>query len=347
MPRCDKCGYVYGYHVQSFCPRCHLKEMAGGSDAQGKSKDLLKHGVGHRWQQILTLKNVNQGPFGICGMAAALHVLLLQDPKTASDLAAATFWDIWQHDTVIPGHPCMKEFPTASCGGLHIDLPYLLRQHAQMWHDHPSQLDDSHPDPKNFTDFCVSRALGYLLKATAPGRYDSEKCDFTRFFGDHQTVAERKQFSRGGSLALRTDTVAYVLRDLLGAQVEIAHNNVDVHQTREFWLRDIERKRIKTGQQLIDGISRALNQNKFVIAAVYASLLGNTPQKPSSPALPYDHWVVIKDVLRMPAHPPRLVIWSWGKTDWGRTAANTATPFLERTEDVLMNSIYDLIVGNF
>jgi len=308
--------------------------MAANVNGNEKPNDRLKHGIGHRWDQILRFKTVNQGPFGICGMAAALHALLLQQPETASNLAAATFCDIWQHEAVIHGHPGIKEFPTATCGRIHIDLPYLLQRHAQMWHNHSP---DQQPDPNNFTDFCVSRALGYLLKVTAPDRYNSEKCDFSKFFGDHQTVSERKQLTRAGSLALRTDTVAYILRDILGADVEIAHNNVDVHKTREFWLHDIERKRIRTCQQLVDGICRELANGKFVIAAVYASILGNSPQKPCSPALPFDHWVVKKDVLKMPGHPTRFALWSWG----------TTTPFLERTDDVLINSIYDLVVGNF
>jgi hypothetical protein len=301
--------------------------------ASGMNNMFFKRRVSIRWGQILKDKDVDQGPFGICGMAASLHSLLLQRPQRASELAAATFWDLWQEQAVIPGHPGMKEFPTAKCGAHHIDLPYLLRRHAQMWHHPPPNAPA--PVPEYFTDFCVSRALGYLLKVTRPDRYDSEKCDFNQFFGEHQTVAGRKKITRAGTLALRTDTVAFILRDLLGAQVEIAHNNVDLHRTRQFWLGDVERKRTRNPQQLMDGISRELRERKFVIAAIDVHLISaGIAAHPEG--LPYNHWVVIEGANRT-AGGNNLKIWSWGEThDYQRI-----------TDDEIMDAIYDLIVGRF
>lgn len=330
MPTCAQCGYSYSYHVQNYCPRCHLKRIANGGHNTN-----LKMQITHRWSDITRAKDVNQGAFGICGMAASLRALLLQRPQRASDLAAATFWDLWQQDPVIPGHPGIKEFPTANCGMHHIDLPYLLRRHAQMWH-HPDP-NAQFPVPQYFTDFCVSRALGYLLKVTSPDRYDSEKCDFNQYFADPQTVAGRKGFTRAGNLALRTDTLAYILRDLLGADVQIAHNNVDVHQTRQFWLNDVERKRIKTPQQLIDGISRELRQGNFVIAAIDAHLIDAAPAHPEG--LPFNHWVLIEHASRTqgPVYRSDLKIWSWGE----------AHDYKGKDDDELMDGIYDLVVGRF
>ena len=331
MPKCADCGYVYGHFVQNYCPRCHLKEMA-----YGMTNAFLKQRVSVRWGQILREKDVYQGPFGICGMASALHVLLTQRPHRASDLAAATFWDLWQNDAVISGHPGLKEFQTAKSGGHHIDLPYLLRRHAQMWH---------HPDPKvgppdqaHFTDYCVSRALGYLLKVTEPDRYDSEKCDFNRFLAEPQTGAGRKVKTRSGTLALRTDTVAYILRDLLGAEVEIAHNVGSFEQPHHFWLKDVTRKKINTAPQMIDGIQRELGQGKFVIAAIDATLILPGVLEAVPPAsLPYNHWVVIEGATRTMPNNNNLNIWSWGNAD----------DYPGQTDDQVMHSIYSLIVGRF
>jgi hypothetical protein len=291
-------------------------------------------------------------------MAAALHVLLLQRPQKASDLAAATFWDLWGDQVVIPGHPGLKEFPTPSGRRYHIDLPYLIRRHAQMWTQ--KHAAGAFLDPNLFTDFCVSRALGYLLKVIAPGRYDSEKCDFNKFFGPQPTVAGRKQFTRAGAFALRTDTLAFILRDILGAQeVTIAHNCIrqtdnkvweKYYKHREYSLAGVERKKIgfdhttnhlKTLEdgvsQMVNGIARELQQGKFVIAAIDARLIGPYAAPPGD--LKYNHWVVIKRATRTlgPIYSNDLKIWSWGQAD----------DYTGKTDAEVRDSIYDLIVGRF
>ncbi len=379
MPTCGVCNYRYDYFVQNYCPRCRLRELVQAPNPHGPQAGKLKQQIRDRWTQILSQKDVDQGPFGICGMAAALHVLLLQRPQTASDLAAATFWDLWRGDTVIPDHPGLQEFP-AGCGSFHIDLPYLIRRDAEMWHQQRPKLQkdvhDAAPGTQDrldaeaalqaaplfhqqhFTDFCVSRALGYLLKAADPSRYTTEKCDFNTYFGEPRIfgIGSRKYYTRAGNLALRTDTLAFILRDLLGANVTIAHNCIarndpaeweKYYRNREQWLHGVVRKQIgfdthtktlktlQAGvQQMIDGIARALRNGSFVIAAIDARLINPGPPPPEN--LKFDHWVVIKSVGGTP-NDYQLKIWSWART----------FDVTGLTDEYAADHIYDLIVGRF
>ncbi len=372
MPRCPQCHYVYGQFVdtwQSCCPKCHLRTIGG------HNSDLKAH-IQARWAQILRDKDVNQGPWGICGMAASLHVLLCHKPDRASTLAAATFYDFWKD--VIPGYTNQKEFPTANRGKQHIDLPYIIRRHAQMWHEPVTPVAPlvgvaravaaaahapvavapaAAPAPAAvpapvaqlrdlyFTDFCVSRALGYLLRQTAPMMYDYEKEKFSKKW---ETPSDsRQKMTRGGSLALETDTVAYILRDLLGAKVKIVHrikneSGVTTDAKRTFFLPGVERLKIDkiagdraagTKGGMIDGIAEHVRSG-FVIAAIDHTLIDSS--SPMTAGLNYDHWVVIKSANRIGANSNRLNIWSWGEAkDFDRNDAD------------LMSKIYDLVVGTF
>ena len=357
MPKCSKCGYVYSYFVQRQCPRCHLCAMANvpvvKTDERAKhpkgwvasqphsGSTALKAAVENRWTEILGAqpahKDLNQGYFGICGMAAALHVLLLKNAQRASELAAATFWDLWHDHVNMGGQNGLERFHTAHCGDHHIDLPYLLRRHGQMWKNHPAE-QGVRLKREHFTDFCVSRALGYLLKVTRPDRYHQEKCDFNRFFGDEDGhEMGRKHVTREGTLALRTDTVAFIVRDLLGANVaEIAYN-AQLRRTPHHWLDGVTRNYKNDAKALVEEISDQLSWDKFVIASIDADYLDRPAPSRPLPGIPYNHWVVIEACHRSGPDKNQLTIWSWGN------------PFQppDTTDKGILDSIYSVIVGDF
>lgn len=385
MPECPDCGYVYSRFVQKECPRCHLSKMAGvpvvkANDREGRHRgwaattagsgnQTLKAAVEARWTTIVSAPdNLSQGEFGICGMAAALYVLLKEKSDRASELAAATFWDLWHDHVNMGGKNGLEKFHAAKGGDYHIDLAYLLRRHAQKWDEKAADFDKRYKEAMLagrvhraneirqeqagmttgmttcFTDFCVSRALGYLFKVANPGRYNSEKCDFNKFFGEGDyTDTVRKHSTRAGTFALRTDTVAFIVRDLLGANlVEVAYNN-QLRQIPGYWLEGVDkqhpvtRKKLNDAQELVTEIGHQLGAGNFVIASINAHFI--QPAAPPDPpaGVPYNHWVVIEGCHRSGPDQNDLTIWSWGDT----------YHLTDQEDNELMESVYSLVVGNF
>lgn len=384
MATCTKCGYHYDFFTDLWqkdrCPRCHLKAVFGegaGRAAAGAQHSIAWNQVNGRWNRILATRDVDQDAFGICGMAAALHVLIPRDPHTANQLAAATFYDLW--DDVIDTAHDAPEFHTAGQGKHRIDLAYLVRRHAENWRQKPPEVRAvaagagaaynaqiaGHPlSPQQtmavqtaklraiherFTDYCVSRALGYLLKVTAPARYNTEKCDFGKFFsGGTPNGEQRKALTRSGTLALRTDTVVYIVRDLLGATVDQVAYNTTLRRTPGYWLQDVRRTEFRDLSGLFNLLSGVARPRDFAIAAVDCSFMGRY-DRPSAGKPPYTHWVVIEG--QRPPIPAAagdaahgvLNIWSWGDSH-DHPAYGTAQGgrFLG-----WMDHIYALIIGRF
>jgi hypothetical protein len=378
MPKCPDCGYVYSLFVKKQCPRCHLSKMAGvpvvkamdregrhrgwAATTAGSGNQTLKTAVQDRWQHVVNNPDdLSQGEFGICGMAAALHVLLPSRKLVVADqLAAATFWDLWHDHVNMDGQNGLEKFHTAHCGDIHIDLSYLLRRHAQKWDEKAAVFKKQYDEAilagrvhraneilqeqagmkECFTDFCVTRALGYLLKVTNPKRYHTEKCDFNKFFGEGDYTADvRKRSTRAGTFALRTDTVAFILRDLLGANLEeIAYN--DHLRQGGYWLpgfAQANRKKLNGAPALMNEIGTQLGRHNFVIASINAHFIQDAAPKDPPAGVPYNHWVVIEGCQRSGLDHNDLTIWSWGSTFHPT----------DNSDHELLESVYSLIVGNF
>ena len=133
-----------------------------------------------------------QDEFGICGTTSIIYMLLnqgLKGKERVDQLFIATFSEVLnlKHRVV---------FLTAKRQRFYISLRYLSRKFARMVDNYvvttakakeirDTRYNDHHHatiTPTFFVDYCLSRALGYLLWKQDPERYYSEKFQFNNEF---------------------------------------------------------------------------------------------------------------------------------------------------------------------
>jgi hypothetical protein len=286
-------------------------------------------------------ENLQQNPFGVCWMAAAVYSLIKYTNvphQSAKDLFRATFADF------IPQFEGSK-FPTPH-GQQSIDFKYIVRRYQQ----HLPMVGGA-PMPPHFVDFCICRALGYLLKKMAPSRYQGDKAEFSKMFST-SNPRDYRGLTRYGNLAFRTNNLAFVLTEILGATVdEIACKNTadatpanlradpvaSVANTTTF----------NTYLALRNKLTANMGPGRFAIAAVFADLQRNRRIYTNSqgvtggkdPNLTFTHWVVIDQVnpvILVGQEHLSMRLWSWGRYETPRVA-----------QDNLLSYIQDVIFGHF
>jgi len=353
--------YKYGA-----CPKCATTLVK--KETYASRTDLIC-----RWARLTGHPELlNQDAFGICGMASVVYLLLKLDQRRFDDLFFATFADVIESFK-------RARFLTAGKQLIKIDFVYLSRQYWNASTDGfmprivqgqgPRVKDTSRDDesqglavmvPKKmevhhefFVDFYVSRALGYLFKKTAEDRYGSEKVQFNTVFdkpGLGYAGGDYRIFTRYGSFGLRTNNLAYILKDVVGATgVSIASKKppsvVSVGAERvggvlyeEF--SDVD----ELGRLFVVGLSVP---RSFAIAGVYGDIVKDRVTSPrlADAKLPYNHWIVINDFKIVEVSPfvctcgkrhVKLGIWTWGKIHPVTVC-----------EGVLLSYIQDVIFGHF
>jgi hypothetical protein len=369
------------------CPKCLESEVK----AQPYAKETpLKN----RWT-ALTAKpaELNQDQFGICGMASAVYLLLRHNQPKAQELFDATFADI------IPQNNG-KVFNTANHEPIEIPFRYLARRYRlmeeakakdapnraqQLIKDEVAKMQNkgvSQQDIANWTngldlgkieaalrlsggflvDFCVSRGLGYVFKEVAKSRYEGEKRQFNLEFSQPQPIKDYRNFTHNGNLALRTNNLAFILQDILGAvNIHVASRQglpakVKTPCPLAPEVKGVTCSTFKDTNELTAAFNARLVGNKdFAVAAVYSDIVdsaqnGKGYEKHKSvgdknDTLTYNHWIVIngfKDVTRAPTtynkpNKPKhveLKIWTWAQD-----------LVLHVREDKLPSYIQDVIFG--
>lgn len=340
------------------CPKC--------VENYYKSHFKARPGAGANWwtpltNRIATLvgncRGLDQDVFGICGMASAVYLLLRDDPNKAETLFDATFADFIPRRARRRGG---SKFNTASHGPLSITFRNLLRRYEHQiarsqtaaanrdpnlpaeWYDAPNTSGDN----ERIVDYSISRALGYLMKKVAPGRYAQEKTEFAIEFlpqgYNYQPV------TRFGSLPLRTNNLAFILVDLLGAQnVMIAHKN-DPAQAPALarapavgGVRRYDFTDVPGLAMLFDWYPNLGPGNSFAVAAVFADIIDRGPtglpsNRDINQRLDYNHWVVIERFEPTGAGATIIDIWTWGQQNLYTITIN---------DNVLLSYIQDVIFG--
>jgi hypothetical protein len=293
------------------CPTCAARRTKRDvKDEQGK----FKAAIAKRWSEILVNPaKLNQDCFGICGFSSCLYVLLKHTNRTkAIELYKATFAD------VIPGF-VGQQFTPAEGAPQSINFEYLARKY------YASEIGAGYGTTLFFVDYCVSRAIGYLLKKLDQARYQAEKTEFNKEWGFPSPSSvgppDYHAFTRAGNLAARSNNLAYVLTKILGAQgVCVWRKSGATADTLAPPVGGVPVKQFGTA----DGFLQIMKDNaaiphSFAIVAVLANSgpgqefpgpgLAEEIHAPSrgdsgksGAALKYNHWVVIESTQRILAN---------------------------------------------
>ncbi len=330
-----------------------------------------------RWAQLTAQPDlIDQDQFGVCGTTTCVYLLLQHDPAKALELFEATFADI---DPNLAG----SVFQTA-VGQVQIPIKfrYLARRFRLMERKKQAEAAIARPQAYNdaiaagydagdatqysldveadvllktscFVDYCVSRGLGYVLKKTAPNRYDGEKMEFNMEF-DPKGLGNYRNFTHSGNLALRTNNLAFILSNLLGAQnVHIASKNAPAPVgPLAAPVAGVGTSNFANVLDLHNEFTAHFTGNRrFAVAAVYGALVNNAHNghlgesfTGGNPSLSYNHWVLIEgfNPTAAGAYPGcpfphvNLQIWTWRQVHRISVCRNR-----------LLSYIQDVIFGNF
>jgi hypothetical protein len=334
------------------CPACAGRRTKEDVAADA-GKDFTSTVVA-RWAILKkTPEKLNQDAFGVCGYASCLYVLLKNTDQTkAQELFEATF---------AQGIPAYNKATYSPPGGSPQDINflYLTRKYFASGRGFATTAF--------FTDYMVCRALGYLLKRTANARYQADKTEFNKEWGWPTGVgqADYHAVTRAGSLAARTNNVAYVLKNLLGANdVCVWSKEGATQDSLAQGVNGVANKVFKEPGEFLKVVSDARAQkNSFAVLGVlnwsgpnkeflkttneevHAASQGRTGK--TGAAMKYTHWVVLDNATLEPAPPKNpkpvcesehvtLSIWTW---------ADTYT--VKVCKQHLLSYVQDVIVGHF
>lgn len=256
------------FHRYKPCPKCALKKLRkrvrGATD--DVAGDLIRRYIELRGNPKL----LDQDAFGVCGMTSVVYVLLRRKPSVVDKLFSAIFVDI----------KGKGKFRTATKGHHEIDLSSLARAYERK--DYKGQKPGGRqPRQGLLVDYLLSRALGYLLKKTDADRYKREKADFNVKF-DYDPNKNYKHITRVGTLALRTRNVAYILKDIVGAQNVFITRNSTRARPEPSWARaadvGVNEDTFNTAQALNQKFAFRFPQGdrtRFAIAAIFSDLHKN------------------------------------------------------------------------
>jgi hypothetical protein len=330
-----------------------------------------------RWGQLTAQPDlINQDQFGVCGMTSAVYLLLQHDALKAQQLYEACFADV---NPLFAG----RHFTTAQNQQVRIRFRYLARGYRLMEDKQRAAVAAAVPaahrvmvamasgavpvaadmaqlaSPVNTTclvDYCLSRGLGYVFKQTGGNRYRSEKVVFNMEFDNPQGVAPRdhRNITRIGNLALRTENLAFVMHDILGAQgvriarktgpapaVPLAPAVAGVPVTNFASVAQLDQE----FQAHFIGVP-----NAFALAAIYADIVDDghkavaSAGNPANPNLTYNHWILITGFDRQaaggvggcPHGHVDLDIWTWARDYSVQICENHALSYIQ-----------DIVFGHF
>jgi hypothetical protein len=360
------------------CPKCLETEVKGKTYAAQASVD-------GRWQALQANPTaLNQDQFGICGMSSVVYLLLNYKSTRAQELFEATFADLFYNGRQfsIAGHAPIsipfrylarryrlmeqsmeQEAPQKADQWVKNKAAYYLTQgylqkDVTAWETDvrkPSKFVPivQHFELSNlyFADFCVSRGLGYVFKTVAKSRYESEKKQFNLEFSETIPMYYQ-EVTHLGNFALRTNNLAYILANIIGANVHIACKtgaNTTVKLAKDA---GVPTSTFTTGDDLLKKFKKHFTApGKFAVAAVFGDIckqgdhVSNDSPAGTKPGLrlAYNHWVVIKNFSKSGAigttctkNHADLQIWTWAK-DYS----------IQVCEGNLPSYIQDVIFGEF
>jgi hypothetical protein len=306
-------------------------------------------------------------------MTSAVYLLLKHDQQRAQELCEATFADI--HSDYRG-----RKFETAGHQRTAIKFRYLARRFQLAVDKHAAgaeaeaskalkeqnlsdqeiiDLKQNKPDVYQdwleqnflvnsacFVDFCVARGLGYVFKKIAKARYDGEKTEFNLEFSDPQPL-DYRAVTRFGNFALRTNNLAFIFKEILGAQgVHIASKHGATAATPLAPpVAGVTSSSFSNVEKLKQEFKDHFKKGQFALVSVFGDLCqqGDQVDKPSPAGikegdrLAYNHWVVFNgfewDVKKKRVN---LQVWTW-KKDYD----------IEVREEHLLSYIQDVIFGNF
>jgi hypothetical protein len=348
MPSFCKTHFIF--YSQPRCPKC----LAAEASLQGYAGLPALQG---RWGQLRANPDIlNQDKFGVCGTTSIVYLLLWYEFARARELYKAALADI---DPNFTG----SAFTSAGHQVIAVKFKYLSGRYRLR-----EQYAPPVPNPAGlglvaakavstplFLDYLISRALGYVFKKVAKNRYDGEKMDFNMEF-DPQNLGDYRNFTHYGSFALRTNNLAFILQEIVGAQnVHIVHKQggpvrpVPLAQA----VAGVATTNVTTVAQLqLEFNNRLAVLKSFAIAGIYADIVRNGQIVVSSPTaaaggtrVPYNHWIVINNFTPVACGAGgaggclgdvALDIWTWGQNYNARICQNHLLSYIE-----------DVVFGHF
>jgi hypothetical protein len=340
------------------CPKCLESEVK--TQQYAKPTDLQG-----RWQDLTsTPAKLNQDQFGICGMASAVYLLLRHNKSKAQELFDATFADVVprngsrtfntaNHEPIdIPFRYLARRYRLME-EAKEKDAPnkanqWINDQAAKMqtngvaqpkidtWSSlmstqpHIDQIKDAFRLSSTFfVDFCVSRGLGYVFKKVAKSRYEGEKREFNLEFSEPQPIKDYRNFTHNGNLALRTNNLAFILKEILGAtNIHIASKQGSRQGSLPLApeVKGVTSSTFDTASALGGSFQNRLNGGTtFALAAVYSDIVkqgtyvNKDSNKASNTSLAYNHWVVVNGFkersseVGLASTHAELNIWTWAE----------------------------------
>ncbi len=332
------------------CPKC----LAAEASLQGYAGLPALHG---RWNQLrANPETLNQDQFGVCGTTSIVYLLLWYQFARARELYKAALADI---DPNFTG----SVFTSSGHQIIAVKFKYLSGRYRLREQYAPPVPNPAGPGlvPATvittplFLDYLLSRALGYAFKKVAKNRYDGEKMDFNMEF-DPQNLGDYRNFTHYGNFALRTNNLAFILKEIVGAQhVHIVHKQAGPARPVPLApaVAGVATTNITTVAQLQNEFNNRLAApHSFAIAGIYADIVANGHIALSSPTaaagatrVPYNHWIVINHFTPAACGvggaggclgDVNLDIWTWGN-DWNTTIC----------QNHLLSYIEDVVFGDF
>ena len=281
MPSFCKTHFIF--YRQPRCPKC----LAAEASLQGYAGIPALQG---RWGQLRANPDtLNQDQFGVCGTTSIVYLLLWYQFARARELYKAALADI---DPNFTG----SVFTSAGHQVIAVQFKYLSSRYRLREQYAPAVPNPAGPglglvpasviNTPLFLDYLLSRALGYAFKKVAKNRYDGEKMDFNMEF-DPQNLGNYRNFTRYGNLALRTNNLAFILHEIVGAQnVHIVHKQGGPVRPVPLApaVAGVATTNITTVAQLqLEFNNRLALPKSFAIAAIYADIVFNGQIAVSSP----------------------------------------------------------------
>lgn len=354
MTACER--YLHGDFTPSpandnRCPECFALER------RGMAKFTDWNAARARLSQLKENPGlVDQDVFGICGTSAIVLGLAAFRPTILDALFAATFHEARPGAAAEnPGFRLLGPAALRAAGTpdrVRISLRYLARKYQRMVENYvfkqsakaeilaarQASEQSQHVTPGYEVDYALSRALGYLLWKTSPDRYRSEKLDFNAAFAPAGSL---RDWSRVGNLALRTNSMAYILLAILGQRCSIVRGPGPVDRIAP----DVPGVASVSAETTAAMVAQLTGlDGRLAIAAVFAEVLNDREpppdgsdgpgqitkalvRKPAQQGFRYNHWIVISAASE-DGEFLEVEGWSWAGDEQVRIRKSVLTQYI-------------------
>lgn len=303
-----------------------------------------------------TPTSIAQDAFGICGTTSIVFCLLSKNPARADDLFRATFSEVFgdgsdafktskgaaqrislrylarkyqrMFDNYVTHEAARAQvMETRKYGKLAAAIEGTKDEKRRTVFENAfsdliapeksvAKSEYSGTFPIFFVDYCLSRGIGYMFWKLAQSRYMAEKLEFNASFAPAGVLSD---WSRVGHLALRTNNLAFILKDIIGCEFEVFRCTAFLNPQAALLPLAPEVEGVKTTwvSDIGDGLA-SVGSGAWALASVFGDIAKAEPTAKGPSARSgadkgqiYNHWVVIQEA-EVSETEVRLTLWTWG-----------------------------------